>query len=128
MNDCQQRVIRSVAEWFHPEAKPDCKSPFVLVHGVFGSVCICSVSDYATRAVTLTFQGKSHLLAATVIFLCRAFDILGDNSSRILIASLTNVAVDRILLSLQDRQFTDFSRVGSVKRVAKPLLQFVMHW
>ena len=38
--------------------------------------------------------------------------------------ALTNVAVDRILLTLRDQGFTDFCRVGSLKKIHKNLLPF----
>ena len=37
---------------------------------------------------------------------------------------MTNVAVDRILLSLKELGFHDFIRVGSLKKIAKPILQY----
>jgi hypothetical protein len=42
--------------------------------------------------------------------------------TRILVAAHTNVAVDRVLLGLVERGFTDFVRVGSLQRIAKPIL------
>ncbi len=36
--------------------------------------------------------------------------------------------MDRILLGLLERDFLDFSRVGSLKRIAKPLLTKVLHY
>jgi hypothetical protein len=41
---------------------------------------------------------------------------------RILVAAHTNVAVDRVLLGLLERGFTDFMRVGSLQRIAKRIL------
>jgi hypothetical protein len=46
---------------------------------------------------------------------------------RIMVASLTNTAVDTILLGLQRAGFNDFARVGSLPRIAKPILPHVMH-
>lgn len=46
---------------------------------------------------------------------------------RILVASLTNTAVDTILLGLQRAGFNDFARVGSLPRIAKQVLPHVMH-
>jgi superfamily I DNA and/or RNA helicase len=47
-----------------------------------------------------------------------------QNTIKIAFASMTNVAVDRILLSLQELGFNDFVRVGSLKKIAKPILPF----
>ena len=46
---------------------------------------------------------------------------------RVLVAAHTNVAVDRVLLGLLDSGFTDILRVGSLQRIAKPLLQYSLH-
>eukprot|EP00474_Spongospora_subterranea_P009706 CRZ10164.1 hypothetical protein [Spongospora subterranea] len=109
LNYDQAFVLGKVSQWFNGSPDSPQKSPFILVHGVFGS-------------------GKSHLLAAVIIFLSHVFEEINDHSSRILVASLTNVAVDNILLSLQASGFTDFARVGSVKNIAKPILPHVVHW
>ena len=92
----------------------------VLVHGAFGA-------------------GKSTLLVAIIMFLCRALDADdaaaaacdgdGDTdtasadtpSRRILFAAATNVAVDRVLEGLLERECLHFARVGSVKRISKPV-------
>lgn len=46
---------------------------------------------------------------------------------RVLVAAHTNVAVDRVLLGLQDAGFTDMLRVGSLPRIAKRLLRVSLH-
>eukprot|EP00803_Ostreobium_quekettii_P004976 evm.model.scf_25EXC.8 EVM.evm.TU.scf_25EXC.8 scf_25EXC:161927-169262(+) len=46
---------------------------------------------------------------------------------RVLVAAHTNVAVDRILLGLLARGFSDFVRVGCVSRIAKPVLRHSIH-
>ncbi len=43
---------------------------------------------------------------------------------KILMSSNTNVAVDRVLMSLKDLGFTRFVRVGNLKRVARSLLRY----
>lgn len=50
------------------------------------------------------------------------------DSVRILVTSSTNVAVDRILLGLLKRKFLNFGRIGSLKRIAKPLLPYVLQF
>lgn len=46
---------------------------------------------------------------------------------RILIASQTNTAVDNVLLLLKARGFDAFARVGSVRKIAKPILRHTLH-
>lgn len=46
---------------------------------------------------------------------------------RILVAAHTNVAVDRVLLGLQEAGFTNMLRVGSLARIAKRLLGVSLH-
>ncbi|RUS23245.1 P-loop containing nucleoside triphosphate hydrolase protein [Endogone sp. FLAS-F59071] len=89
----------------------------ILVHGVFGA-------------------GKSYLIAVMIIFLQRITAIVMDdnkggegtkgdeNGYRILVTSMTNVAVDRILMTLLELGFMEFVRVGSLKKIAKPILPF----
>jgi hypothetical protein len=64
-------------------------------------------------------SGKSHLLVACVTLLARLV-AHGPGPAQILVASATNVAVDNVLLGLQESGFLDFCRVGSVKKIAKP--------
>ncbi|KAM6441285.1 5'-3' DNA helicase ZGRF1 isoform 2-T3 [Liasis olivaceus] len=78
-------------------------------------------------------SGKSLLLAIVILFLVQIFEISeAANGKRsvpwkVLVSSSTNVAVDRILLSLLDIGFEDFIRVGSVKKIAKPILPYSLH-
>jgi hypothetical protein len=44
-----------------------------------------------------------------------------------LVCALTNVAVDRILIMLKDSGYTDFARVGSLKKIHKSLLPYSHH-
>ena len=72
--------------------------------------------------------GKSYLLSRIIIFLCRLLDRVDKQRTiRIFIASLTNVAVDNILLKLLRAGFTDFARVGSVRSIAKPILPHTLY-
>ncbi|TPX35866.1 hypothetical protein SmJEL517_g01695 [Synchytrium microbalum] len=87
-------------------------SHVTLVHGVFGS-------------------GKSFLLMVLIIFLKRVADaglttkeMTSKEKFRVAFASMTNVAVDRVLLGLLKLGFRDFVRVGSLKRISKKLLPF----
>eukprot|EP00462_Mataza_sp_D1_P027798 CAMPEP_0175178676 /NCGR_PEP_ID=MMETSP0087-20121206/35100_1 /TAXON_ID=136419 /ORGANISM="Unknown Unknown, Strain D1" /LENGTH=200 /DNA_ID=CAMNT_0016470843 /DNA_START=41 /DNA_END=639 /DNA_ORIENTATION=- len=105
LNEDQAKVLDACAAWF---ARP--ADPVVLVHGTFGS-------------------GKSFLLGALIIFLCRVLDKVDKKGSvRILVAAQTNVAVDGVLMGLLKRGFEAFARVGSVKKIAKPVLKHVLHY
>jgi hypothetical protein len=52
---------------------------------------------------------------------------MGETETKILVCALTNVAVDRILLMLKDSGYTEFARVGSLKKIHKSLLTFSHH-
>ncbi|XP_062991801.1 5'-3' DNA helicase ZGRF1 [Elgaria multicarinata webbii] len=88
--------------------------PITVIHGVFGS-------------------GKSYLLAIVTLFLVQIFETreaINDKRSvpwKVLISSSTNVAVDRVLLCLLDLGFEEFIRVGSVRKIAKPVLPYSLH-
>ncbi|XP_067933327.1 uncharacterized protein [Watersipora subatra] len=113
LNQGQAASLMTVARMFcSQDATPIC-----LIKGVFGA-------------------GKSYLLAVVVEFIVQVLERVDnlDNStpedcasSKILISSLTNVAVDRILLCLQQHGFTDFLRVGSMRKIAKPILPHSLH-
>ncbi len=83
-------------------------SNIVLVHGAFGC-------------------GKSYLLVAIIRFISTLLDQMGETETKILVCALTNVAVDRILLMLKDSGYTEFARVGSLKKIHKSLLTFSHH-
>ncbi|KND01510.1 hypothetical protein, variant [Spizellomyces punctatus DAOM BR117] len=104
LNSDQTRVLQSFADSI---STPD-HQPITLVHGVFGS-------------------GKSFLISVLIIFLHRILEldlIVSKDTFKVTIASMTNVAVDRILLGLLNLGFTEFVRVGSLKKIAKLLLPF----
>ncbi|XP_076789354.1 5'-3' DNA helicase ZGRF1 isoform X2 [Arvicanthis niloticus] len=88
--------------------------PITVIHGVFGA-------------------GKSYLLAVVILFLVELFEKCDsgtvDNSRpwKVLISSSTNVAVDRVLLGLLSLGFEKFIRVGSVRKIAKPILPHSLH-
>jgi len=97
----------SCLQWFD-DTRIQLKDDIVLVHGVYGS-------------------GKSHLLVVFIIFLCTMLKEANNDDIRILVSAATNTAVDRILLGLLELDFTEFIRVGSLKRIAKPVLPFTLH-
>ncbi|NXJ14708.1 ZGRF1 protein, partial [Odontophorus gujanensis] len=88
--------------------------PITIIHGVFGA-------------------GKSYLLSVVILFLVQLFERSEAKEDpelapwKLLIASSTNVAVDRILLCLLDLGFEDFIRVGSIRKIAKAVLPYSLH-
>ncbi|XP_021250393.1 protein ZGRF1 isoform X3 [Numida meleagris] len=77
--------------------------------------------------------GKSYLLSIVILFLVQLFESSEAKEGpelapwKLLIASSTNVAVDRILLCLLDLGFEDFVRVGSIRKIAKAILPYSLH-
>ncbi|CEP18867.1 hypothetical protein [Parasitella parasitica] len=114
LNQDQERVLRQVARSVivGPGWNEAAENPFVLVHGVYGS-------------------GKSFLAAVIIIFIQ---DIIDTASLRrepedaiqfkILVSSMTNVAVDRILQTLLKLDYDQFIRIGSMKKIAKNILPY----
>ncbi|XP_056659040.1 protein ZGRF1 isoform X3 [Monodelphis domestica] len=88
--------------------------PITIIHGVFGA-------------------GKSYLLATVILFLVQLFEKspppMGKDARpwKILISSSTNVAVDRVLLGLLSLGFEKFIRVGSIRKISKPILPYSLH-
>ncbi|XP_044536985.1 protein ZGRF1 [Gracilinanus agilis] len=88
--------------------------PITIIHGVFGA-------------------GKSYLLATVILFLVQLFEKspppMGVEARpwKILISSSTNVAVDRVLLGLLSLGFENFIRVGSIRKISKPILPYSLH-
>ncbi|XP_008565241.1 PREDICTED: protein ZGRF1 [Galeopterus variegatus] len=88
--------------------------PITIIHGVFGA-------------------GKSYLLAVVILFFVQLFErseaptVGNARPWKLLIASSTNVAVDRVLLGLLSFGFEKFVRVGSVRKIAKPILPYSLH-
>ncbi|KAM9026029.1 LOW QUALITY PROTEIN: 5'-3' DNA helicase ZGRF1 [Ara ararauna] len=77
--------------------------------------------------------GKSYLLPVVILFLVQLFEsseaMEGSRPApwKVLIASSTNTAVDRILLCLFDLGFEDFIRVGSIRKITKAILPHSLH-
>ncbi|XP_072479660.1 5'-3' DNA helicase ZGRF1 isoform X5 [Notamacropus eugenii] len=88
--------------------------PITIIHGVFGA-------------------GKSYLLAVVILFLVQLFEKsptptgVDGRPWKILISSSTNVAVDRVLLGLLSLGFDKFIRVGSIRKISKPILPYSLH-
>ncbi|NXN10607.1 ZGRF1 protein, partial [Indicator maculatus] len=88
--------------------------PVTIIRGVFGA-------------------GKSYLLSVVILFLVQLFERSEATEGprptpwKLLIASSTNVAVDRILLGLLDLGFEDFIRVGSIRKITKAILPHSLH-
>eukprot|EP00958_Prasinococcus_capsulatus_P030328 scaffold8063_cov551-Prasinococcus_capsulatus_cf.AAC.1 len=114
LNVEQEQMLEKVANWFGATGE-SCSVPILLLHGPFGT-------------------GKSHLLVAAVLLIVKASNILSGKTSpcagqahRILVSGATNNAVDRILLGLVEEEFTNFARVGSLRRMDKGVLPFSVH-
>lgn len=115
LNEDQAKVLYATAGSVikHPGwNRNENAAPVLLVHGVFGS-------------------GKSYLAAVLIIFIQELVDDINAGREpderityNVLITSITNVAVDRILLSLLDLGYDDFARVGSLRKIAKAILPY----
>ncbi|CAB1113252.1 unnamed protein product [Ectocarpus sp. CCAP 1310/34] len=96
-------------------------APVVLVHGVFGAgksltlVALCVMVDRiaAADARLRSSRGLPPRPKAEQV--------------RVLLASGTNVAVDRVLMGLVSAGFDDIARLGSHRRTHKSLLDRVVH-
>ncbi|XP_010000170.1 PREDICTED: protein ZGRF1 [Chaetura pelagica] len=92
-------------------------------HHIFPITIICGVFG----------AGKSYLLSIVILFLVQLFESSEATEGprptpwKLLIASSTNVAVDRILLGLLDLGFEDFIRVGSIRKITKAILPHSLH-
>ncbi|XP_071600156.1 5'-3' DNA helicase ZGRF1 isoform X2 [Heliangelus exortis] len=88
--------------------------PITVIRGVFGA-------------------GKSYLLSVVILFLVQLFESSEATEGprptpwKLLIASSTNIAVDRILLGLLDLGFENFIRVGSIRKITKAILPHSLH-
>ncbi|NXE29056.1 ZGRF1 protein, partial [Ardeotis kori] len=88
--------------------------PITIIRGVFGA-------------------GKSYLLSVAILFLVQLFESSEATEGprpapwKLLVASSTNVAIDRILLGLLDLGFEDFIRVGSIRKITKAILPHSLH-
>lgn len=70
---------------------------------------------------------RRHVPSSLASAAAAAAGAAATNGVRVLVAAHTNVAVDRVLLGLVEAGFMDVLRVGSLPRIAKPLLQYSLH-
>ena len=117
LNPEQEAVLRQVAAWLPGGASSTSSPtapPVVLVHGVFGA-------------------GKSHLLVCVLSFLQRALIGAARNGKpiKVLLAAMTNVAVDNVLEGLIARapEGSDpgVLRVGALRRISPLVLPHSTH-
>ncbi|XP_075400025.1 5'-3' DNA helicase ZGRF1 [Tenrec ecaudatus] len=116
LNRDQAAALIQVAQMMAPpqSAGAEDRLPIRIIHGVFGA-------------------GKSYLLAVVILFFVQLFEksdvpTVGNVKPwKLLISSSTNVAVDRVLLGLLSLGFEKFVRVGSVRKIAKPILPYSLH-
>ncbi|CAN0177859.1 unnamed protein product, partial [Ectocarpus sp. 4 AP-2014] len=96
-------------------------APVVLVHGVFGAgksltlVALCVVIDRIATADARLRPSRGLAPRPKAV------------QVRVLLASGTNVAVDRVLMGLVSAGFDDIARIGSHRRTHKSLLERVVH-
>ena len=108
LNADQVSVLDRCIQWLEPSSKTP-PSPVVLVHGAFGA-------------------GKSILLVALLVFFHKLLQPLDPHCRvRVLVAALTNVAVDGVLSSLLHRGYSFFVRVGSARKIAANVLRHTVH-
>ncbi|XP_060684099.1 protein ZGRF1-like [Hemiscyllium ocellatum] len=115
LNTDQAAAFRQVAIMMAKGESPqDLILPVTVIHGVYGA-------------------GKSYLLAVLILFLVQLFEendaVEGPRQVpwKLLISASTNVAVDRVLLGLLELGFDRFIRVGSIRKIAKPILPYSLH-
>ncbi|XP_067847062.1 5'-3' DNA helicase ZGRF1-like [Heptranchias perlo] len=115
LNTDQAAAFRQVAVMMAKGESPqDLILPVTVIHGVYGA-------------------GKSYLLAVVVLFLVQLFEESEAAEGprqvpwKLLISASTNVAVDRVLLGLLELGFDRFIRVGSIRKIAKPILPYSLH-
>ncbi|XP_004686539.1 PREDICTED: protein ZGRF1 [Condylura cristata] len=121
LNADQAAALMQIAQMMAPhtgaetvQEPPSPSLPITIVHGVFGA-------------------GKSYLLAVVILFFVQLFEkseaLTARNTRpwKLLISSSTNVAVDRVLLGLLSLGFEKFVRVGSIRKIAKPILPYSLH-
>ncbi|XP_045325959.1 protein ZGRF1 isoform X7 [Leopardus geoffroyi] len=120
LNEDQATALIQIAQMMASHENAEVKElqthtlPITIIHGVFGA-------------------GKSYLLAVVILFFVQLFEksevptVGNARPWKLLISSSTNVAVDRVLLGLLSLGFEKFVRVGSVRKIAKPILPYSLH-
>ncbi|XP_019273494.2 protein ZGRF1 isoform X6 [Panthera pardus] len=120
LNEDQATALIQIAQMMASHENAEVKElqthtlPITIIHGVFGA-------------------GKSYLLSVVILFFVQLFEksevptVGNARPWKLLISSSTNVAVDRVLLGLLSLGFEKFVRVGSVRKIAKPILPYSLH-
>lgn len=141
LNIDQEIVLNEVSKWFLPKSeanannKQDDKADDSIIEGLSDiedsqdeekvKVDINEIQHHNTNIILVHGAfgcGKSYLLVSLIRFICHLLEQEGETETKILVCALTNVAVDRILLTLKEQGFEDFGRVGSIKKINKHLL------
>ncbi|KAJ7369746.1 Protein zgrf1 [Desmophyllum pertusum] len=141
LNKDQSSALLSCANMFNPSIADgsslpvlfDTRVPFLLLSLLNRRVIVELLKKGGGGGVF--GAGKSFLLAVVVLYLVELFkasDAFHQQSNtasswKILVSSTTNVAVDRILLGLLELGFEEFVRVGSIRKIAKPVLPYSVH-
>lgn len=107
-NPEQREVVNQVLGWIDTRKQTINASNVCLVHGPFGT-------------------GKSTLIVQAIIAVSKMLESQGNKNTRILVAAHTNTAVDRVLEGLLQCGFTDFLRVGSLRKMSKTILKYSLH-
>lgn len=107
-NPEQREVVNRMLGWIDKRKQTINASNVCLVHGPFGT-------------------GKSTLIVQAIIAVSKVLENQGNRNTRILVAAHTNTAVDRVLEGLLRCGFTDFLRVGNLRKMSKTILKYSLH-
>lgn len=136
LNADQRVALARVAGWF----TGDNVSDVFLIHGVFGSgksallVAMILFLVQLMDAHETAENGGVERGAKLRIKVSEGFRLVGFCSNqwqpppfRIAISSATNTAVDRVLEGLCDCGFTEFLRVGSLRKMSRKVLPYTLY-
>jgi len=113
LNEEQADVVRHISSWPSSPSSPSSSNRIALIHGPFGT-------------------GKSSLIVALIHYILEARKMTHNTGeqlakARILVSAHTNVAVDRVLLSLKEAGCEEFLRIGPLRKIDRRLLGQSLH-